>query len=156
MAGAPSFTQEPTVDVGVVPLNQGTSSTVASSMRAGTAGDSLYTLVCGYEGVAPGGGVGKRINRVRVCRSNSGTAQISAGVLCFYYKANTSTTGANDYRIITEVYVPSSYFSQTSAYEIIEVHDLVGLVLPGGSGIYANYSSNTTGSLIVMTEGGLL
>jgi hypothetical protein len=156
MATSPSFTQTPTVDVGVIPLNQATSTTIASNMRAGTAGDSLYTLVCGYAGETPGPGVGKRISRARVCRSNNATNSISSGVVCFYYKANTATTGANDYRLLTEVFIPSSNFSQSTSYEVIEVFDLVGFVLPGGSGIYANYLTNTFGSLIVTVEGGLL
>jgi hypothetical protein len=156
MATAPSFTQEPTVDVGTVPTNQATTSTTASNMRLGTAGDSNYTLVCGYPGVAAGSGVGKRINRVRVSRATSGTTAMNQGVLCFYYKANMATTGGNDYKLISEVYVPSAFFSQTTSFETFEISDLVGFVLPGGSGIYANYLVNTVGSLIVTTEGGLL
>lgn len=156
MASAPQFTSEPTVDYGTVPTNLATSSTVASNMRAGTAGDSNYTLVCPGPSGSPSAGVGKRLGRVRVYRTFSGTSAMSAGVLCLYYKANTSLTGQNDYVLISEVFMTGVSPSQTTAVDYIEVYELNGFVLPAGSGIYANYLTNTYGSIKVTSEGGLL
>lgn len=157
MASAPQFTTEPTVDIGVVPAGQATSSTVSSDMRNGTAGDSLYTLVAAGPAGIPGAGTGKRISRVKVYRNFNGTNYFQGGVLAFYYKANTSTTGQNDYRLISEVLISALNYSQSSAQDVVEVYDLVGLTLPAGSGIYCNYlASVANANLVVCVEGGLL
>lgn len=156
MASAPQFTSEPTVDYGSVPTNQATSSTVASNMRAGTAGDSNYTLVCPGPSGSPSAGVGKRLGRVRLYRAFSGTTTMSQGVVCFYYKANTALTGQNDYVLMSEVMLAGVSPSQTNANDYVEVYDLNGFVLPAGSGIYANYLTSTSGTIKVLCEGGLL
>lgn len=157
MATAPQFTSQPTVDFGVVPAGQATTTTIASNMRNGSAGDSNYTLVAAGPSGSPAAGVGKRIARVKAFRNFNGTNTFSAGVLAFYYKANTATTGQNDYRLISEVFINTLSFSGTTAQDIVEVYDLVGLVLPAGSGIYCNFlSSNTSANLTVCVEGGLL
>lgn len=156
MASSPQFTSEPTIDYASIPVNQGTSSTVQSNMRNGTAGDSLYTLVASGPSGSAGAGVGKRITRVKATPACSGTSALSNSVLCFYYKRNTALTNNNDYVLLAEVFVPYTSFNTGVATESLEVYELAGLVLPGGSGIYANYLGNTSGSVKVVVEGGLL
>lgn len=115
MATQPQYTAQPILEY--VQIN------TANANRDGTG--TLGTLTTGPN-VSAGSGVGKRIIRVTVCS----TGTTAAGVIRFFLSNDNGTTK----RLLCEKIVPAVTPSTTLAAWRTEVAELVGLILPGGTG----------------------
>lgn len=143
MASTAQYVAQPIVDIGQV-------------LTANTARDGTGTIVTIASGptTAPGSGVGKRVTRVSITRSQT-TGSSAATVVCFFYSPDNGTTN----RLIAEVAVPAYTVSTTSAQVVVEVPSLIGFVIPGAATnapcIRASTQVVQTAALNVIIESGL-
>ena len=141
MATSAQFTSQP-----ILEYAQGL--TADSSTTAPT----NFVTVCSGPAVAAGSGVGKRINRVAIVA----TATTTATTIRFFV----STDNGTNKRLIVEKIIPAvTVTAGTTACPRQEVPELIGLILPGGTGastcsLFASTSVSATTNFIV--ESGLL
>lgn len=122
-------------------------------VTANTARDGSGTIGIASTGpaAAAANGVGRRINRVVV----SATQTTTAGVIRFFISNDNGTT----IRLVLEKLVPAITPSTTVSAFRMEVSELAGLVLPGGTGSITTtlrVSTNAGETFNVMVESGLL
>jgi hypothetical protein len=141
MATAAQFTSQPSLEYA-----QGL--TADSSLTAPT----NSVTVCSGPAVTAGSGVGKRINRVSIVP----TATTSATTIRFFITNDNGTTK----RLLIEKIIPAvTVTAGSTAVPRQEVPELVGLILPGGTGsstcsLIASTSVSAVTNIIV--ESGLL
>lgn len=141
MATSAQFTSQP-----ILEYAQGV--TADSSLTSPTS----FVTVCSGPAVAAGTGVGKRINRVSIVP----TATTSATTIRFFV----STDNGTNKRLIVEKIIPAvTVTAGSTAVPRQEVPELIGLILPGGTGastcsLFASTSVSATTNIIV--ESGLL
>lgn len=111
-----------------------------------------FVTVCSGPAVAAGSGVGKRINRVVICP----TATTTATTIRFFISTDNGTTK----RLLVEKIIPAvTVTAGSTAVPRQEVPELIGLILPGGTGgttcsLFASTSVSAATNIIV--ESGLL
>lgn len=112
MATTAQYTAQPIVEI-------------AQVQTANTARDGTGTIVdvSIAPNVAPGPGVGKRIQRVTLSRAGT----TAATVVTFFYTTDNGVTN----RLICEVAVPAYTASTTTAQVEVYVPMLVGFTIPG-------------------------
>jgi len=136
MATTAQYTAQPIIEYAQV-------ATADSSLTAPT----TSSLVCSGPAVSAANGVGKRIIRVSIVP----TATTSATTIRFFISLDNGTTK----RLLVEKIVPAvTATAGTTPVPRQEVPELVGLVLPGGTGsstvsIYASTSVSATTNIIV-------
>ena len=141
MATSAQFTAQPILEYGQV-------TTADSSLTAPT----NSTTICSGPATAAGSGVGKRINRVSIVP----TATTTATTIRFFVTTDNGTTK----RLLVEKIIPAvTVTAGSTAVPRQEVPELVGLILPGGTGastcsLIASTSVTATTNIIV--ESGLL
>ena len=93
--------------------------------------------------VSAGAGVGKRITRV-VCHATGNTVN---GTLRFFLSLDSGTTK----RLMVEKSKPNITVSSSTAAARIEVPELAGMMLPGGTAnkLYATVSDTETWNVVV-------
>jgi hypothetical protein len=118
--------------------------------NANTNRDGSGTLgtVCTGPNVSAGNGVGKRIFRVTV--QTTGTT--TAGVIRFFISNDSGSTK----HLICEKIVPAITPSTSVAAWRTEVAELVGLILPGGTGNVLYAGTNNAETFNVICESGTL
>lgn len=99
--------------------------------------------ICAGPNQTAGNGIGKRILRVTIMATGTTTA----GVIRFFLSTNSGT----DKRLITEKIVTAVTPSTTIPAYRMDVSELVGLVLPGGTAnkIYATTNNSETFNIFV-------
>lgn len=115
MATQSQFVSTPVIDF----ASLGTANTDATST-------SGMVTIAGGPTTAAGAGVGKRIARVTVAIPGSA----SVGTIRFYVSSDSGSTQS----IIGELFVPATTGTSTSSMFMATVPQLIGLMLPGGSG----------------------
>lgn len=98
--------------------------------------------------VAAGSGVGKRINRIVV----HGTSNTTNGMIRFWLSLDSGTTK----RLILEKGVAAITVSATLSAFRMEVPELVGMVLPGGTANKLYATTHNTETFNIMVESALL
>lgn len=141
MATQPQYTAQPIIDIGQV-------TTADSSLTAPT----NSTVIASGPAVVAATGVGKRILRVTICP----TATTSATTIRFFITTN---NGTNKYLLVEKIIPAVTISAGATAVPRQEVPELVGLILPGGTGsstcsIIASTSVTATTNIII--ESGLL
>jgi hypothetical protein len=108
--------------------------------------------VCSGPAVAAGSGVGKRINRVTI----TPTATTTATTIRFFISLDNGTTK----RLLVEKIIPAvTVTAGSTAVPRQEVPELVGLILPGGTGASTCsliVSTSVTATTNIIVESGLL
>ena len=141
MATTAQFAAQPIIDIG-----QGL--TADSSLTAPT----NFTTIASGPAVAAANGVGKRITRVTICP----TATTSATTIRFFL---TLDNGTNK-RLLVEKIIPAvTVTAGSTAVPRQEVPELVGLILPGGTGASTCsliVSTSVTATTNIIVESGLL
>lgn len=141
MATTAQYTAQPIVEIGQV--------VTANTNRDGT---GTVADVCIAPNVAPGPGVGKRIQRVTLARAGT----TAATIVTFFY----TTDGGLTNRLICEVSVPSYTASTTTAQVEVYVPQLVGFTLPGdntgNTKIVAATTVGVASPINITVESGLL
>lgn len=143
MATTAQYVAQPTVDVAQI-----------AALTANTARDGSGTLVTVASGpaVAPGAGVGKRINRVTVQRTGTSTNTN----ITFFYSPDGGTTN----RFLCEVNLPAYTAATTTASVEVNVPQLIGFVIPGAASsipcIRASCTVSNASPINVIVEGGVL
>jgi hypothetical protein len=112
MATTAQYTAQPIVEIAQVQ--------VANTSRDGT---GTLVDVSVAPNVAPGAGVGKRIQRVTLSRAGT----TAATVVTFFYTTDNGVTN----RLICEVVVTAYTASNTAAQVEVYVPQLVGFTIPG-------------------------
>lgn len=141
MASTAQYTAQPILEYAQV-------TTADSSLTSPT----TSTTVCSGPAVTAASGVGKRINRVCIVP----TATTSATTIRFFITLDNGTTK----RLLVEKIIPAvTVTAGSTAVPRQEVPELVGLILPGGTGgstcsLIASTSVTATTNIIV--ESGLL
>lgn len=141
MASTAQYTAQPILEYAQV-------TTADTSLTSPT----TSTTVCSGPAVAAASGVGKRINRVTIVP----TATTSATTIRFFITLDNGTTK----RLLVEKIIPAvTVTAGSTAVPRQEVPELVGLILPGGTGgstcsLIASTSVTATTNIIV--ESGLL
>jgi len=125
--------------------------TQISTANTGRDGSGTLGTVASGPAVSAANGVGKRILRVTV----ASTATTTAGVIRFFISNDNGTTK----RLIVEKIVPAVTPSTSVAAWRTEVPELVGMILPGGTGgntviLYAG--TNNAETFNVICESGTL
>lgn len=111
-------------------------------------GSGTLATVCTGPNTAAANGVGKRIFRVTI----ASTATTTAGVIRFFLSNDNGSTK----RMICEKIVPVVTPSTTVAAWRTEVAELVGLILPGGTGNILYASTNNAETFNIFCESGTL
>lgn len=111
-------------------------------------GSGTLATVCTGPNTAAANGVGKRIFRVTI----ASTATTAAGVIRFFLSNDNGSTK----RMICEKIVPAVTPSTTVAAWRTEVAELVGLILPGGTGNILYASTNNAETFNIFCESGTL
>jgi hypothetical protein len=136
MATTAQYTSQPIIDIGQV-------TTADSSLTGPTAS----AVIASGPAVAAGAGVGKRIFRVTMCP----TATTTATTIRFFLSLDNGTNK----RLLVEKIIPAvTVTAGSTAVPRQEVPELVGLILPGGTGastcqLIASTSVNATTNIIV-------
>ena len=137
MATQPQYTTQPILEYVQV--------TTANTNRDGS---GTLATVCTGPNTSAGNGVGKRIFRVTI----QSTATTTAGVIRFFL----STDNGTSKRMICEKIVPAVTPGTTIAAWRTEVAELVGLILPGGTGNILYATTNNTETFNIFVESGTL
>lgn len=149
MATQPQYTAQPILEYATL------SSTHVNTARDGSGTSSTFSLIASGPAVAQASGVGKRILRVSLVEVQAAVGAGTANVVRFFISTDNGTTK----RLICEKAVPAVTSSTTAIGYRTEVPELVGLVLPGGTGastisLYANL--HTSANYHITVESGQL
>lgn len=117
----------------------------ANTNRDGT---GTMGTICTGPNTTAGVGVGKRIFRITV----QATVTTTAGVVRFFISTDNGTTK----RMICEKIVPAITPSTTIPAWRVEVPELVGLIIPGGTGNILYASTNNAETFNIICESGTL
>jgi len=125
--------------------------TQISTANTGRDGSGTLGTVASGPAVTAANGVGKRLLRVSVCAAGTTTA----GVIRFFISNDNGSTK----RMVCEKLVPAVTPSTTVSAFRTEVPELVGMILPGGTGgntviLYAG--TNNAETFNVICESGTL
>jgi|688.fasta_scaffold137063_2 hypothetical protein len=137
MATSAQFTAQPILEYVQI--------STANTNRDGT---GTLGTVCTGPNTSAGNGVGKRIFRVVV----QSTGTTTAGVVRFFI----SNDNGSSIRMVCEKIVPAVTPSTTVAAWRTEVAELVGMILPGGTGNILYASTNNAETFNVICESGTL
>lgn len=137
MATTPQYTTQPLIEYAQV-TTAGTSRTSPTNSVEITAGPN----------VAAANGVGKRINRIII----HATGNTTNGMIRFWLSLDGGTTR----RLILEKGVAAVTASATLSAFRVEVPELVGMILPGGTANKIYATTNNTETFNIIVESALL
>jgi len=137
MATQPQYTTQPILEYVQI-----------STINTNRDGTGTLGTVCTGPNTSAANGVGKRIIRLAV----QATVTTTAGVIRFFISNDNGTTK----RLVCEKIVPAVTPSTTVAAWRVEVPELVGLILPGGTGNILYAGTEKGEAFNIICESGLL